>query len=254
MKFLDLVNAPFRAAGLEFKKREAWRTPEDLFHEWSYLESTARRLEHLASLGLPLHDKTVLEVGAGIGDLTGYFLNRGCHVTITEGRPGNLDYIRHRYPQCPVALLDLETPTEMPGAPFDIVACFGVLYHVSNPAEALHALAEQCQEMLLLATSVSFGSHVAENIVDENIRSPTQAVSGRGCRPTRPWIFEALARDFEHVYVTRTQPNHEQYPIDWSKPEAHTAPLSRAVFVASRAPIHSDQLLTELRDQQERMP
>ena len=253
MKFMDLVNVPFRVAGIELKKREAWRAPEDLFHEWSYLESTARRLEHLATLRLPVRGKTVLEVGAGIGDLSGYFLDRGCQVTITEGRESNLEYIRHRHPKCAVALLDLEKPREMPGAPFDIVVCFGVLYHVSNPAEVLHSLAGQCRDMLLLATSVSFGSESAEHIVDEDQRSPTQAVSGRGCRPTRRWIFETLAKDFAHVYLPRTQPNHEQYPIDWTRPELHTAPLNRAIFIASRTPLASDQLLTELCAQQERI-
>lgn len=254
MKLFDLVNMPFRAVGIELHKREAWRAPEDWFHSWSHLELTARRLEHLASLRLPLRNRTVLEVGAGIGDLSGFFLDRGCRVTITEPRESNLNYIRHRFPDCPMASLDLEKPTDIPGAPFDIVSCFGLLYHLSNPTEALHTLAGQCRELLLLETCVSFGSNRAENIVDENVKSPTQAFSGRGCRPTRRWIFETLARDFAHVFVPRTQPDHAQFPIDWSRPEAHVAPLSRAVFIASRKPISNDQLRTELSDQQERLP
>ena len=92
------------------------------------------------------------------------------------------------------------------------------------------------------------------HLVDENIKSPTQAFTGHGCRPTRPWIMETLRRDFAHVYVPRTQPDHAQFPIEWTQPEAHLAPLSRAVFLASRVPLYNEQLLTELPDRQERMP
>ena len=34
-----------------------------------------------------------------------------------------------------------------------------------------------------------------------------------------------------------TQPNHEEFPIDWTRPDRHPAPLSRAAFVASRSRI-----------------
>jgi hypothetical protein len=77
------------------------------------------------------------------------------------------------------------------------------------------------RELLVLETCVSFGSESAVNLVDENIKSPTQAFTGHGCRPTRPWIMETLRRDFAHVYVPRSQPDHAQFPIDWTRPEAH---------------------------------
>jgi 16S rRNA A1518/A1519 N6-dimethyltransferase RsmA/KsgA/DIM1 with predicted DNA glycosylase/AP lyase activity len=46
------------------------------FHSNHYLRMNQRRLEHLASLGLPLSGRTVLELGAGIGDLSTFFLDR----------------------------------------------------------------------------------------------------------------------------------------------------------------------------------
>jgi len=50
------------------------------------------------------------EVGAGIGDHTSFFLDRGCSVITTEGRPENLELLRQRYPQLDVRLLDLDNP------------------------------------------------------------------------------------------------------------------------------------------------
>lgn len=45
-------------------------TAERHFHSIFYLRHNARRQEHLATLGLDLGNKSVLEVGAGIGDHT----------------------------------------------------------------------------------------------------------------------------------------------------------------------------------------
>src|SRR5580704_12589348 len=45
-----------------------------------YQRHNQRRQEHLASLQLDLVSKSVLEVGAGVGDHTFYFLDRDCTV------------------------------------------------------------------------------------------------------------------------------------------------------------------------------
>jgi 16S rRNA A1518/A1519 N6-dimethyltransferase RsmA/KsgA/DIM1 with predicted DNA glycosylase/AP lyase activity len=70
---------------------------ESHFHNLRYLHINSRRLEHLATLMLPIDTKSVLEVGAGVGDLTSFFLDRGCSVTSIEPRPENIEYFRARY-------------------------------------------------------------------------------------------------------------------------------------------------------------
>ena len=55
------------------------------------------RQAHLASLGLDLAGKSVLEVGAGIGLHTEFFESRGCTVVCTDGNPTNVAEIRRRY-------------------------------------------------------------------------------------------------------------------------------------------------------------
>jgi len=97
---------------------------------------------------------------------------------------------------------------------------------------------------------VSFGNDSQVNLVDEAQGRATQAVSGTGCRPTRPWIVNELKKHFPHVYMTVTQPNHEQFAIDWTAPDKHPVKLVRAVFVASRHALDSDQLTTSIPDHQ----
>jgi Methyltransferase domain len=216
------------------------------FHSNHYLRHNARRLEHLASLKIPVSGMSVLEVGAGIGDHSNYYTDRNCTITITEARNENLQHLRQRYPNQTVQLLDLEKPLLDENIKFDIVHCYGLLYHMSNPGEVLDFLSEHCQGVLLLETCVSFGDDQQINLVAESQENPTQAFSGMGCRPTRSWIFEKLKENFEHVYIPLTQPNHEEFPLDWSAPQLHSPSLSRAVFVASRKEIENSSLVETL--------
>jgi 2-polyprenyl-3-methyl-5-hydroxy-6-metoxy-1,4-benzoquinol methylase len=74
----------------------------------------------------------VLEVGAGIGLHTPFFLARGCEVTVTDGRPENVAEISRRLPGVKSALVDLELDRPIELGRFDVVYCYGLLYHLSN--------------------------------------------------------------------------------------------------------------------------
>lgn len=226
--------------------------PVDFFHSDHYLRHNARRLEHLASLQIPVAGLSVLEVGAGIGDHAHYCIDRGCRVTITEARAENLSVLTKRYPQHRVQFLDMESADDIEGGPFDVVHCYGLLYHLSNPKQALAFLSRQTKGMLFLESCVSWGEGDDENLTVEAPHDPTQSFSGTGCRPSRAWIFGQLRSLFEHVYLPVTQPWHEEFPLDWNTPEAHTAPLQRAIFSASRKPIASCLLTDTLISRQMR--
>jgi SAM-dependent methyltransferase len=223
-----------------------------VFHSNHYLCHNARRLEHLASLRIPVAGMSVLEVGAGIGDHSHYYINRGCKLTITEARPENIDYLRRRYPNCNVQFLNMESPSGVEGSPFDVVHCYGLLYHLSNPKQALNFLSQNTKRMLLLETCVSFGESNEINLTAEVQSNPTQAYSGVGCRPTRAWLFRELQSLFEYVYLPKTQPFHEEFPLDWTNPENHKTDLNRAIFIVSRERLENETLTPSLILQQTR--
>jgi Methyltransferase domain len=210
------------------------------FHNWCYLQHNQRRQEHLASLGLPLSGRSVIEVGAGIGDHTSFFLDRGCRVVTSDAREENVAILRSRFPSLDVRLLDLDRPPDSFEEEAEIVYCYGTLYHLSRPKEALEFLAARCSSLLLLETCVSVGLDEQVNPVEERRSDPSQSVSGVGCRPTRPWVLAELRKHFPYAYVTRTQPWHPEFPLDWNfEPVAGASrgPCSRHRVSPWRAPL-----------------
>jgi SAM-dependent methyltransferase len=226
-------------------------TPTEAFLGDHYQRHNQRRQEHLATLGLPLERRSVLEVGAGIGDHTSFFLDRGCRVVATEAREENLAILRKRHRDIEVKLLDVEDADPPEKRVFDIVYCYGLLYHLSRPSEAIAYLAQRCGDLLLLETSVSYGDHEAINPVLEPANNPTQSVRGAGCRPTRPWLYRELGKHFDHVYMPLTQPYHPEFPLDWSNPDK-SGKLIRAIFIASRGLLANPLLIEGIPSRQVR--
>jgi hypothetical protein len=207
------------------------------------------RLEHLASLGLDLHGKRVIELGAGIGLLGAFFEERGCTLLSTEGREDNLAEMRGRFPNRSVQQVDLDRDHDLSRfGRFDAAFCYGTLYHLAKPQQALAALAG-VSDLLLLETCLTPGAHVDVHLVREG-PSHNQALDGVGCRPTRPWIMATLQSLWGHAYTTVDQPNHPDFETDWLVPYKHGN--HRAVFVASRTPLRLPKLTETLPDRQVR--
>jgi Methyltransferase domain len=239
--------------------REALANALATFRNPHYQRHNRRRQEHLASLDLDLQGKTVLELGAGIGDHTKFFLDRDCKVVSVEPRAENC----YLFAQTMSTLVQagykkglnsqlirgsVESLDRILQGNFDIVYCYGLLYHVVDPEAVLELLARYCSGLFLLETCVSFGDHEAVNPIAEPQADPSQSLQGTGCRPSRRWIFDRLKKLFAHVYVPRTQPAHEEFPLDWG-----TKPLTtytRAVFIASRRPLDKALLLAYLPNRQ----
>jgi hypothetical protein len=222
----------------------ASRSPQAEFRSAWYSRHNRRRQEHLASLGLSLDHCSVLEVGAGIGDHTSFFFDRSCAITTSDARQENLVLLRESCPYAETLLLDLDDPPASRGRRFEVVYCYGTLYHLSRPAEALAFLAGTCSRLLLLETWVSPDDGVALNPIVEDRANVTQSASGHGCRPTRAWVLAELRKQLPYAYITRTQPWHPEFPLDWRAACESDLP-TRAVFVGSRTPLGLPTLLEE---------
>ena len=218
--------------------------------EQVYQRLHARRLEHLTSLALPLWNRRVLEVGARQGDLTHYFTDRNCTVTVVEPRMTNVMNLRKKlalgklFPRPNmVSIFSMDLEKQIPFGKWDIVFCFGLLYHLERPLRFLRKIAPLVEDFLLLETLVS----PERQAFQEAQQADSMALSGRATRVPRKEIFQTLQSLFPHVYVPITQPNHEQFEINW---EGQTQ-QRRAIFIAARRPLSSPvTLMKELPMQQ----
>ncbi|MBU6236932.1 MAG: FkbM family methyltransferase [Planctomycetes bacterium] len=213
----------------------------DVFLTPEALAINEARLCHLASLGLDLKNKRVLEVGGGIGLHTCFFESQGCDVLLAEARAENLDEAKRRYPHRKTALVNLDADSDLSHlGRFDVVYCYGTLDHLTNPSNALRRLAAICDGMILLETCVTPGDEEELHPEAEPASVVNQAFTGMGCRPTRSWVMSELRRHMGFAYQTVTQPNHHDFEQNWIAPSPRK--LYRAVFVGAKSRLTNCQL------------
>jgi SAM-dependent methyltransferase len=205
------------------------------------------RLTHLSSLDLPLTGRSVLEVGAGVGRLTRFFLDRECRIVATEGRAENAQELARRLPEVDARQADVEESLEHLGR-FDVVFCYGLLYHLENPIRALRNMSEVCSDLLLIETQVCDATAPVVLLEDEPT-SVNQSLGGFAHRPSPSYLAIALNRiGFDYVYSPARPPEHEDYQFTWrgNLETVRDGALLRGVFVASRRQLANPTLVSLL--------
>jgi SAM-dependent methyltransferase len=207
---------------------------------------TKARLQHLDSLGLPLANRTVLDVGAGAGHLGSWFADRGCRVTSTDARPESVQRIRELHPALEARVLDVESDQVAELGVFDVVFCYGLLYHLENPLRALRNLTAVCDDLMLIETQICDSPLPVTRLEDE-YKSASQALRGIAQRPSPSYLSMALNRlGFAHVYTAAEPPEHPDYRFGLRGDLATTRDghLLRGVYIASRRPIDNPRLIS----------
>jgi SAM-dependent methyltransferase len=225
------------------------------------------RMEHLESLGLDLAGKTVLDVGCGVGKLAPFFLEKGCRVWSMDARTDNVEQLRIRMNEAEhigrwhSLNWNVETQRMGPEWPFssrdheriDIVFCYGLLYHLTDPARALQNMASTGAELLLLETMVCDCSFPVLVFDREEKESFDQGLSGWGTRASTPLIVSLVsAAGWPNIYLPKTVPAHpdfqwaangvRHFPWDDGSVLMETKNLRR-IFVASRSPLANPKLI-----------
>jgi SAM-dependent methyltransferase len=206
------------------------------------------RLDHLNSLGLELNGRSVLEPGCGIGMLTKFWEERNCQIISTDLQRNNIGENKRRHPWRDPILRPVEFGFRELGK-FDIVFCYGLLYHVWHPEKCLEDMAAACLDLLLLETRVHWMDDGGVHMHSQP-KAPDQGMATQAYYPSRNWIMKALSQLFPHVYITRDQPDHPEFILRWPG-TPHTS--CRSVFVASRRPLNLDTLSPSLLVEQRRV-
>ncbi|MDP9097391.1 MAG: methyltransferase, partial [Verrucomicrobiota bacterium] len=110
------------------------------------LTGTPQYLSWLARVLRPHLGDTVLELGAGIGNIAGRLMGRRLYYVAAEKDPLYLHALQNRFlrtPNVSVLRLDPERSEDFKdaGGPFDTVLCVNVLEYVSDPASVIESAA-----------------------------------------------------------------------------------------------------------------
>src|SRR3990167_2074877 len=222
--------------------------PTSVFDEPIALKINKARLNNLSSLGLDLNGKSVIDIGCGIGHLAQFFLQNNCKVFCIDGRKDNISNLRLRYPNLKCKVIDVEKEDLSKYGTFDIVFCYGLLYHTKKTDFVLKNISKICKDLLLLETCIIDSPDYDVKFV-EDTSAVNQALHHIGSRPTLKFVISNLrGNDFSNVYVPRKTPRHHDFEFKYIgdgsiERDGH---LIRQIFIASRSQLVNHNLFSVL--------
>jgi FkbM family methyltransferase len=204
---------------------------------------TMRRL--LKKLIPALQLETAVDAGCGVGFFSQMLRECGLQVRGFDARSQNVAEARARFPEIPFAQGDIENASSIRNsAKFDLVLCFGLLYHLENPLLAmrnLHALTGKC----LLLESMCLPGDRPGALLREEPKLDNQSITELAFYPSESAIIKMMYRaGFHVVYRLVTLPEHD----DFRETSGHQR--RRTMLLASHFPLDFAglRLCTEPRD------
>ena len=167
------------------------------------------------------------DLGCGYGFFSDFLAQRGNSVDAYDGRPENVSEAARRYPSIPFRVWNIEDKAGRPIQPYDLVLCFGLLYHLENPFLAVRNLATVTKETAIIETVVAEHPMPAAVLYDEPARGEAQALHFLALIPTESALIKMLAAaGFPFIYRPSPLPNHPDF--------IPGAPKRRTVLIATR--------------------
>ncbi|MGI8608648.1 MAG: class I SAM-dependent methyltransferase [Candidatus Dormibacteria bacterium] len=218
---------------------------EPLFDQPFYVEVTEARLRHLDWMRLTLAGKSVADIGCGIGRLSQFFADQGADVTCVDGRAENIEILKRDYPGRIAHVIDVETDRLLDIGSFDVVFCYGLLYHLADPLGFLRRAEKICGETMILETKI-VDYQSPQLLLIREFDDPTMGLHHVACRPSSAYIAACLRHvGMSHVYNPARLPDHADFRYRRRDDGAHMhagVPM-RDIFVASRKPLDNSRLV-----------
>jgi len=151
--------------------------------------------------------KTLLDLGAGIGDISNAFTRLGATATAVEVRQEHINILRKKYPHIKIVKADLDKEWPFVNQKFDIVFDLGLICHLKDIKGHLTKLCK-ISNCIVLETEVLDSNDPNRCIyVDENKSIYDWSFNGIGAKPS-PYFIERilleLGMKFEKIYTPDT--------------------------------------------------
>jgi SAM-dependent methyltransferase len=169
---------------------------------------------------LGLH--TAFDLGCGIGHFSEMLRDLGLQVTAADARAENIAEARSRIPGVDFRVADAEDPSLAALGSFDLVVCFGLLYHLENPLRAIRNLRSLTGKLMLLESMSVEDDQPFFLLLDEP-EGEDQSLRAVSCYPSEGAIIKMAYRaGFPHVYRFRDLPDHEDFRASVGRARART--------------------------------
>jgi SAM-dependent methyltransferase len=179
---------------------------------------------------------SALDLGCGVGDFSAMLQGLGLDVTAADAREGNIAEARNRHPGINFQVADAEDPSLSRLGKFDVVICFGLLYHLENPLRAFRNMGALTSKLLLLE-SMSIPEEQPLLFVLDEPAGDDQSLRAVSCYPSEGAMIKMAYRaGFPNVYQFRKLPDHEDFRAGIGRARARTV-------IAASVPTLNSQLV-----------
>lgn len=174
---------------------------------------------------------SAVDAGCGVGFFSQTLAECGLHVCGFDARQENVEEACRRFPGIPFGQGDIEDQKIASLGRFDLVLCFGLLYHLENPLRAIRNLRAITGKCLLLESMCVPGERPTL-LLRQEPRQSDQSLTEMACYPSEGSLVKMLYRaGFAKVYRVVLLPDHD----DFRETAEHAR--RRTVLLASTLPI-----------------
>jgi FkbM family methyltransferase len=171
--------------------------------------ATIRRVVRALKPALGL--RSAVDAGCGVGFFAQTLTEMGLETRGFDGRFENVVEARKRFPKIAFERGDIESAEIVELGTFDLVLCFGLLYHLESPMRAIRHLRALTGKGLLIESMCAPGDDT-RMMLREEPRQHDQSLTDMAFYPSEPCLVKMLYRaGFAHVYRVRRLPEHEQF-------------------------------------------
>jgi SAM-dependent methyltransferase len=154
---------------------------------------------------------SALDVGCGYGYFSNWLKDQGLRVTAIDGRRDNIAEASRRYPAIEFKTFDIEDPSVAALGSFDLVLCFGLLYHLENPFRAVRNLCALSRLYLVIETQIAPYELPTIQLIEEGV-AINQSLAYTACVPSESCLVKMLYRaGFPTVYSAIHLPDHPDF-------------------------------------------
>ncbi len=158
---------------------------------------------------LGLH--TALDVGCGTGFFSEFLRDTAFRVSALDGRKENVDEAQRRVENVDFRQADIEDPSLHTLGTFDLVLCFGLLYHLENPFRVIRNLFALTGKVLVIESMCVPDESSLLYLLDEG-KLEDQGLNYVALYPSEGCLIKMMWRaGFPFVYRFRALPDHEQF-------------------------------------------